>query len=176
MTPLQPEGYPLRSYLIYGAEPRIETARLLLADWADNPEHIVTMQVFEVHHEGRTHLCAWAGGTIERGANGQPAGMVLTTVGKGAVEALVDLPGRMAGLAVVELRVGKTPLVDKVRERLREAGAEGVRFVFVGDMAGELDGLMSPLFNLVGIKELQEDGTLVERERIGRAVPGVFKA
>lgn len=95
---------------------------------------------------GKAHsvLCCWSGGRIT--PDKQPE---LTAVGHGAVEALISIPPKFEGLIFAELRMGVTPLQDKVIARVLGA-PDDARICFVGDLAGELDGKMSLAFNITG--------------------------
>lgn len=92
----------------------------------------------------RSIFCCWSGGRIT--PDKQPE---LTPVGHGAVEALVSMLPKFEGLIFAELRMGKTPLQDKVIARILDAPPD-TRICFVGDLAGELDGQMSLAFNITG--------------------------
>lgn len=64
------------------------------------------------------------------------------------MEALVNLPlGDDSLFIVQELKVGPTPIRDKVRSAVMRA-PEGAKLCFVGDMQGELDGVALAAFNL----------------------------
>lgn len=92
----------------------------------------------------RSILCCWSGGRVT--PDKQPE---LTAVGHGAVEALVRIPPTFDGLIFAELRMGQTPLQQKVIDRILNA-PPNTRICFVGDLSGELDGQMSLAFNITG--------------------------
>lgn len=99
--------------------------------------------VFEVTVDGdKVVYCCWAGGDIT--ADGQ---IMMSPVGSAATEALANLPmGSNESLTICQLRIGPTPLQDKILDQLRGA-KPGAKLCFLGDLAGELDGKMSPAFN-----------------------------
>jgi hypothetical protein len=107
----------------------------------------------------RRVLCCWSGGRIA-------ADPEFTPVGLAAFEALMRLPSCMDDHPAVppipviqQLIVGRTPLRDKIIDAVLEA-PPGARLCFLGDLAGELDGLMSPAFNFADSEPitLDDDG------------------
>lgn len=97
-------------------------------------------------------LCCWSGGWMDKNREA-----FLSPVGRAAVDALMRLPACMddqlaetARLVIRELRVGPTPLQDKVIDAILEA-KPGDRYCFVGDLAGELSGKMFPTFNVTDV-------------------------
>ncbi|MGZ8317544.1 MAG: hypothetical protein ACXWVD_00445 [Telluria sp.] len=144
---------PLVSHLILDARPRPATERELRRRYKVPAHGQLALCVFEVRLDGYRHYCCWAGGELmhETGMR-EPQ---LTLIGRAAVEALVNLPfhatnpdGSLDLLVVQEVIVGATPLQDKVAATLREHRDRPV--CFMGDLAGALDGLMAPAFNLTG--------------------------
>jgi hypothetical protein len=139
------------SRMIFGAE--CDPALLDAIRPADVDKDVqITLSVFQTtasrgNATGRV-LCCWAGGHLE------PSGEILMTpVGQAAVDALMRLPACMddqladkGRLVVRELKVGKTPLREKVIDAVLEA-EPGDRLCFLGDLAGELDGQMFLTFN-----------------------------
>ncbi|VFR45768.1 hypothetical protein BER2_0180 [plant metagenome] len=102
----------------------------------------MAFMVFETVFKQKTVYCCWSGGAI---VNGNPH---LTLVGQAAMEALVNLPfGSDAEILFRELKLGHTPLRDKVRATIMDAH-DGARICFFGDMQGELDGHMAKALNL----------------------------
>ena len=96
------------------------------------PEEL-TLFAFEVECDGVTYYCCLSGGKI---VDGLP---VLTLVGRAAAEALASIAPKGTHLLIQELKLGKTPIQEKMANAFRRAGANG--FVcFIGDMAHELDG------------------------------------
>jgi hypothetical protein len=105
----------------------------------------VNFCVFEVTVDGdKVVYCCWSGGDIT------PDGEVLMSpIGEAAAEALANLPmGSNESLTICQLKIGPTPLQDKILANLR-AAKPGAKLCFLGDLAGELDGKMSPAFNYV---------------------------
>jgi hypothetical protein len=95
-------------------------------------------------------LCCWSGGRVDT-----EKGPVFTPIGACAFDALMRLPlcmGEHPALDVVpvirEIRMGRTPLRDKVIDAILEA-PPGARLCFLGDLAGELDGQMNLAFNIL---------------------------
>lgn len=113
--------------------------------------------VFQTVVDGKTYYCCHSGGKV---IDGQ---VMLTNVGLAALDALIHLPlpdGSPSTLVMQELRIGKTPLVDKVRATFRMV-QEGSRVCFFGDLAKELDGHMALTFNVtgaIGIGEIAAGG------------------
>jgi hypothetical protein len=131
----------IKSTLIIGAKPSDKT--LLKAQKALGlaPDQAMEFMVFEVEYDHDTYYCCWSGGYME---NGEP---FMTPAGQAAFEALANLPFGQKRLIIQELKLGETPLQDKIKMTLTRANA-GDKICFFGDMAGELDGHMSPAFNL----------------------------
>ena len=68
--------------------------------------------------------------------------VMLTQVGQAALESLTSLHvGKNEIFVMLELKLGLTPLRDKVKDTLRKL-ASGSLICFFGDMADELDGHM----------------------------------
>lgn len=99
----------------------------------------------------RRVLCCWSGGHIdpERGALFTPAGMAACDTLMRLPACMDDRPADQGRLVLREVKLGKTPLRDKVIDAIL-AAAPGDRLCFVGDLAGALDGKMGPAFNLAG--------------------------
>ena len=65
------------------------------------------------------------------------------------MEALTNLPmGNSETFIFQELKLGPTPLRDKIKATLRRAPANA-KICFFGDMQGELDGRLHQAFNVV---------------------------
>jgi hypothetical protein len=134
-------------------EARIRAERPAYADY-----DYLNFNVFEVTVDAhKVVYCCWAGGLM---VGKEPR---FTTVGLGALEALATMPlGQNRTLVFQELRLGSIPLRDKVLKCLRGV-APSTKVCFFGDLAGELDGKMSPAFNLSGpALVLTPDGSLEE--------------
>ncbi|AZP69364.1 hypothetical protein EJJ20_00435 [Pseudomonas poae] len=92
----------------------------------------------------------------------------MTLVGQAAVEALSNLPqGRNDSLIFQELKLGSTPLRNKVKATLKRAPANS-KICFIGDMQGELDGHLAQVFNL----QKGLSASLIESTRIASRVRG----
>lgn len=104
----------------------------------------IQLMAFEVNCDGQTYYCCLSGGRLE---NGQP---LFTPVGQAALDALLSVsPDGKKRLRIQELRMGETPLAEKMANAFRKAGPGGA-VCFLGDMAGELDGHALRALNLVG--------------------------
>jgi hypothetical protein len=161
------------SRLIVGArcDPRHE--RTLVPD----PDGVVpAFCVFEVTASrgprARRVLACWSGGALDRSKVKdrtfikELSGIWFSPVGLGAFQAMMRLPACMDDYPAItplpvirELRVGKTPLREKVIDAVLEAPPGG-RLCFLGDLAGELDGQMALAFNMMDGEPiiLDEDG------------------
>lgn len=109
-------------------------------------------------------LCCWSGGRLD-----PKEGPLFTPTGACAFDALLRLPLCMGEHPAVEpfpiireIRLGKTPLRDKVIDAVLEA-PPGARLCFLGDLAVDLDGKMSPAFNVM-------DGEPIRLDEEGRSV------
>lgn len=82
----------------------------------------------------------------------------ITPVGQAALEALATLPfaDPQGALVMKELRMGVTPLREKVLKTFRQTADTRELICFIGDMAGELDGHMPKAFNMDGKVDLVE--------------------
>lgn len=132
------------SRYIKGVSPSPESRVMLNQMFSLRPEQEMVFCVFEVQCHGSTYYCCWSGGRIE---NGRP---MMTLTGKAAMEALCSVKAEGDDqLHIHELRVGLTPLREKVMTILRAKPAHA-RVCFLGDLNGELDGLMAKAFNVTG--------------------------
>lgn len=77
---------------------------------------------------------------------------MFTMVGLAACEALANLPfaDPQGTLLMKELRIGSTPLREKVLRTFRQTADTRELICFFGDMQGELDGHMPEVFGLDG--------------------------
>jgi hypothetical protein len=95
-------------------------------------------------------LCCWSGGKLDK-KNGplmSPAGMAAADALMNLPACMDDFPGTKGRLVIRELKLGPTPLRDKVIDAVLEA-QPGDRLCFLGDLAGELDGKMGLTFNIM---------------------------
>lgn len=141
----------LRSKLIFGVKPSAkaldEIRKLMPADAQGTPAGFM---VFETEYNGEKYYCCLSGGKLQNGD------ILLTTVGRAACEALMNLPmGNDDKFIFQEVKMGKTPLREKVEETFSRC-SPGTKICFVGDMQGELDGQMTPLFNLDGMIDISQ--------------------
>ena|SRR5690625_3498054 len=132
----------LSSKLIHGTKPEASTIAELQQVMGLPPDRKIALMVFETSFKDKKIYCCLSGGDIE---GGEPH---LTLVGKAALEALVNLPmGDDTSLIFQELKVGPTPIRDKMRAAIMRA-PEGSKLCFIGDMQGELDGVAFKALNV----------------------------
>lgn len=108
--------------------------------------------VFEVQIDKQVRYCCWSGGTMRDDQGQNMAEPRATLVGQAALEALAGLPfaDPQGTLVMKELRMGATPLREKVLKVFRQTADTRELICFIGDMAGELDGHMPKAFNMNG--------------------------
>lgn len=132
----------IKSTLVAGAKPEAGTLLQVQEKMGTRPGQALEFMVLEVEYDRKKYYCCWAGGEIK---GGKPH---MTLVGQAAVEALSNLPlGSNDSLIFQELKLGSTPLRNKVKATLKRAPANS-KICFVGDMQGELDGHLAQVFNL----------------------------
>ncbi|WP_454889992.1 hypothetical protein [Serratia quinivorans] len=132
----------IKSKLIEGAKPEAETMRLIQEKFGVQPGQPMTFMVFEVTYDSQKYYCCCSGGEIK---DGEP---LMTLIGQAAVESLTNLPlGSNEQLIIKELKLGPTPLKNKIKATLKEARPNS-KICFIGDMQGELDGHITKAFNL----------------------------
>jgi hypothetical protein len=142
------------SRMIFGAEcdPKLLAVLRNLNGFPDDTEINLCLMQTTVSRGERTGrvLCCWAGGKLDKNDE-----IDMSLVGRAAVDALMRLPACMddrladkGRLVIRELRLGRTPLREKVINAVLEA-EPGDRICFIGDLAGELDGQMAPAFNIM---------------------------
>lgn len=154
----------IASKIILGAQPTPKTEQALRISGGFPPDTELTMQVFEVEVDNTVRYCCWAGGELLP----DPAGVKgimphLTPAGQGACEALMRLPylydddGRSRYTLVFHgVRLGKTPLRDKVISAFRMSADVNAVICFVGDLAKELDGQVAKTMNFHGFVDIGE--------------------
>lgn len=129
--------------MIEGTKPEAATLLELQKKMGIPADTSINLMVFETSFKDKKVYTCWSGGAIE---DGEPK---FTLVGRAALEALVNLPlGNNDKLVFQELKLGPTPLRDKVRAAIMRA-EPNMKICFIGDMQGELDGEMHKAFNLV---------------------------
>lgn len=146
----------LRSTFILGAAPTPQTGAMLRSANGLPPDAELSMQVFEVEIDNTIRYCCWSGGDLIS----DPASIGgimphLTPVGAAACEALLRLPylygpdGKFLYTLVFHgVKLGKTPLRDKIMAAFRMTADVQAVICFVGDLAGELDGKMDEALNI----------------------------
>ena len=140
----------IESTLIIGTpatSPGAEQTRIGL-DLPDDTQ--IGYMVMETRVDGVAYYCCWSGGYLSE------EGPMLSEVGQGAIRALTALPlGSNKSLFIQELKLGQTPLQEKVIASLQEFPPNS-KVCFLGDLADELDGHMHPAFNLCGAMTLDD--------------------
>lgn len=132
----------LMSKLILGTKPESATLLEIQQQMGVPADTSINLMVFETSFKDKKIYTCWSGGAIE---NGEPK---LTLIGRAALEALMNLPlGSNEQLVFQELKIGATPLREKVRATVMKA-EPGMKICFIGDMQGELDGHMHKAFNV----------------------------
>jgi hypothetical protein len=137
-----------KSQLISGVTASAVTNQRFKKELGLGSRQQISYMVLRAKLDGKTYYCCWSGGCIEDGE------VKFTEVGSAALETLVSLPvGKDDALVMQELKLGDTPLQQKVKNALRKLPS-GSKVCFFGDMSGELDGHMHQAFNVVGTVEL----------------------
>ncbi|GAB0084363.1 hypothetical protein I4I80_02730 [Pseudomonas syringae pv. tomato] len=132
----------LKSTLITGSKPEASTLLRVQEQMGLKPGQSMQFMVYEVEFDRKKYYCCWSGGEIIGGETH------LTLVGQAAMEALANLPlGNNDALIVQELKLGPTPLRNKIKAAFKRAPGNS-KICFVGDMQGELDGHMHAAFNI----------------------------
>lgn len=133
----------IQSRYIFGATCSEDTAKALRKNKQARNADILQFMVMQTSVGHKTHYVCMSGGRIK---DGKPE---LTLVGQGALEALTALPFKGSVLIFAECKLGPTPLQDKIKQVILDAPANAL-ICFVGDLAKELDGHMTPAFNMTG--------------------------
>ncbi|MDH4602360.1 MULTISPECIES: hypothetical protein [Pseudomonas syringae group] len=132
----------LKTTLLVGPTPSPTTLLDLKASMGVAQNATMVFMVYQIEFCDELYYCCWSGGELK---GGEPC---LTAGGQAALEALGNLNiGSNQTLIVKHLRLGPTPLRQKVEATLRLAPPES-KICFFGDMQGELDGVMEPAFNV----------------------------
>lgn len=132
----------IKTTLLGGAKPEASTLLKIQEQMGSRPGQHMNFMVFEVDYDRKKYYCCWSGGELR---NGQPH---MTLIGQAAVESLANLPlGNNEVLIFQELKLGETPLRNKIKATLKKAPANS-KICFIGDMQGELDGHLPQAFNL----------------------------
>jgi hypothetical protein len=161
----------LTSKFIMGASPHPQTEQLLRISSGIAPGTELSMMVFEVEIDHTIRYCCWSGGKMIPPPSGQGATLPhLTPAGQAACEALLRLPHLygpdgefLYALVFHEVRMGKTPILDKVMAGFRRTADVNAVICFVGDLAGELDGQVSKTMNISGAIEVGKIAGMARR-------------
>lgn len=103
--------------------------------------------LLRVKFEHKTYYCCMSGGCIDK----ENQDVLLTPVGRATLDALAVFSNQKNPeflLVLQEIRLGKVSLEEKVKRSLR-AYPSNTSICFIGDMAGELDGILLDVFNLL---------------------------
>lgn len=131
----------IKSKYIPTAQPSEETKSELLKQ-IGAPEGIdIQLMVFEVDFDQKKLYVCLSGGDIK---DGEPH---FTLTGRAAFEALSNLNHSKKTLTFQHVVIGETPLENKVKATLKKAPANS-SICFIGDMQGELDGVLYKIFNV----------------------------
>jgi len=133
----------IKSYLIKN-QTISDASRYELCKFTGIPFGVVEIgfTVFKIKFKFKTFYACWAGGEV---FDGEPA---LTHLGTWALEALSRLKvGSCDKFYMREMKLGVTPLKKKTFDFLKTL-PNGANICFFGDMSGELDGYLFPLFNI----------------------------
>ncbi|WP_456309393.1 hypothetical protein [Serratia proteamaculans] len=131
----------IKSKIISSAQPNPETADQLREGLGLPKDQPISLMVLEVNYDRKKYFCCLSGGEMK---DGEPH---LTLVGHAALEALANYPVPNETLIFQEIKIGETPLKNKVKSTLKNAPSNG-KICFFGDMQGELDGVLSDVFNI----------------------------
>jgi hypothetical protein len=140
----------INAKLIIGSTISIETELEIKESFPTEPGQAMGFFVFEIEYKGRIFYCSWSGGEL------RPEGIAMTLVGRAAYESLKNLPmGNNGAIVVQEMKLGKTPLKDKIIALLEET-PEYSKICFLGDLEGELSGQINNVFTPVGMIDLDD--------------------
>jgi hypothetical protein len=140
----------IKMKFLVGTKPSAETMAAIQAAYPDKvqPDAQMQFQVFELQYKGKTIYASWSGGKTTS------EGPALTLVGQAAFESLINLPfGSKGSIHFIEMKLGPTPLLQKVSEVLDHVPDQG-RVCLYGDLSNELDGQIAVLFEPLGFKEI----------------------
>jgi hypothetical protein len=131
----------IKSKFISTAQPSKETKSELLKQVGAPEGSDIQLMVFEVDYDQKKLYVCLSGGGIK---DSEPH---FTLTGKAAFEALSSLDTPNDTLTIQHVVIGETPLENKVKDTLKKAPANS-SICFVGDMQGELDGVLYNIFNV----------------------------
>jgi hypothetical protein len=138
----------IQSKMITGVSASEITNRRLTNKTGLQPGQKLAYMVMKVKLDHKTYYCCLSGGELKDGA------AHFTEIGKAALETLLALPvGNDDELVMQEVKLGVTPLDQKVKQTLRKLPS-GSKICFFGDMAGALDGVLFDVFNVSGTTEV----------------------
>ncbi|MCI7949320.1 hypothetical protein GOY59_02175 [Klebsiella pneumoniae] len=131
----------IKSRMIHGVQPNPDTLAEIRQQMGIGEDKEIVFMALEVEFDRKTYYCSLSGGKLE---DGEP---VLTLVGRAALEVIVNHPSPNDTLVFQQVKLGETPLKNKVKAALKNAPANS-KICFFGDMHGELDGVLSDVFNI----------------------------
>ncbi|MDX7992935.1 hypothetical protein [Xenorhabdus littoralis] len=131
----------IKSKLMPSAQPSEETKAELLKQINAPAGTNIQLMVLEVDYDRKKLYVCLSGGNI---VDGEPH---FTVTGKAAFEALCNVQTINEKLTIQQIVIGETPLKNKVKSTLKNAPANS-SICFIGDMQGELDGVLIDIFNI----------------------------
>jgi hypothetical protein len=138
----------MKSKMITGVSASELTNRRITNRAGFYPGQRLAYMVMKVRLDSKTYYCCLSGGKLE---NGEAS---LTEVGLAALETLLALPvGNDSEIVMQEVKLGATPLSQKVKQTLRKLPS-GSKVCFFGDMSRELDGVLLDVFNVSGTTDV----------------------
>ena len=135
----------IQSRLYIGTHCSPETEQRIREAYGTPKSESVGFIVMQTSVGHKTVDCCCSGGQLDH-ATKEPS---FTLIGLGALEALINLPGEASALIYAEVRKGRTPVAEKIKQIILDA-PPGARICFIGDLAGELDGVLTPALNPSG--------------------------
>ena len=138
----------IESKLIMCAPTPEESADLTLLSQEPVDPLAIRMPVYEATVGSVTRMCCFAGGSVTGGSDGTFGidDFQLTAYGVCMASMFLRLFPHETSATFAEIRLGPTPLITKICAVITTAPGGGI--IFVGDMAGELDGKIPPLMNI----------------------------
>ncbi|WP_147200851.1 hypothetical protein [Pantoea sp. CCBC3-3-1] len=131
----------IKSKLMPNAQPSEETKAELLKQINAPAGTNIQLMVLEVDYDRKKlYVCLSGGAVVDGEAR-------FTLTGRAAYEALCSISTISDTLTIQQISISETPLKTKVKSALKKAPANSC-ICFIGDMQGELDGVLSDVFNI----------------------------
>ena len=137
----------IRSKLIDDAIVNELDNRRITKELGCSPATKICAVLLKVSFERKTFYCCMAGGEVDA----VKGDFSLTHIGRMTLDALMNLPVKNEQIVFQEVKIGTIPLRQKITRVFRRFPS-GTKICFIGDMAGELDGVLFNVFNVEGIK------------------------